>query len=145
LKACTWLLLLRIARRLMLKKQMQECRCIAVAVVALHGRCYTRCPRVCGAIRGFCTDQRCSKQFFTVLSQMLLASRVCEIWWSSAHEMLCCDHTRVGPGLAWAISSRGTVVKIAGLESSFTTVTCEHAEAIKQRSLQNAFSDATRV
>ena len=35
-KACTWLLLLKIVRRLMLEKQMLECRCIAVAVVALH-------------------------------------------------------------------------------------------------------------
>jgi hypothetical protein len=36
-------------------------------------RCYTRGPRVCDEIRGFCTDQRCSKQFFIALSQIISA------------------------------------------------------------------------
>jgi hypothetical protein len=58
----------------------------------------------------------------------------------AAREMLCCEHTWVNP---CAIFSRGTVAKFADLESSFTTVMCEHAEAMG--ALQCASSDATLV
>ena len=42
------------------KKQMQKCRCIAVAVVAVQGKVLHEAR---GTIRGFCIDQKRSKQF----------------------------------------------------------------------------------
>ena len=78
-----------------------------------------------------CADQKCSKQFFYLLSQILTA-RIREIRGACAHKMVCCDRAGVIP---FTIIRRGAFVRVAGLDSFPTNVMRVHAEFLSSVAL----------
>ena len=71
-----------------------------------------------------CADQKCSKQFFYSLSQIIMAC-IHEIWWACAHKMVCYNGAGV---ILFTIIRQVVFVRFAGLDSFPTKIMRVHAE-----------------